>query len=137
MEEEDTIPSMMDDGVEPTVKGLSNEGKPLDPMQPETECNKDVEMESNDKDPYKELLEGVDFSTPELNNLGDAEMETQMSAASESFRRTFKELIRQNRPDVAILLETKCSSDNAKRVIQNLGFSNSIVEEAQGFVGGI
>ncbi|MED6132830.1 hypothetical protein PIB30_022614 [Stylosanthes scabra] len=76
IEEEDTIPSLMDDGVEPTVIGLSNEGKPPDPMQAETECNKDVEMELNDKHPYKELLEEVDFSTPELNNLGDAEMET-------------------------------------------------------------
>ncbi|XP_016191695.1 uncharacterized protein LOC107632535 [Arachis ipaensis] len=44
---------------------------------------------------------------------------------------------RQHRPDIAILLETKCSGDTAKRVIHNLDFSYSILEEAQGFVGGI
>ncbi|XP_057761101.1 uncharacterized protein LOC130981532 [Arachis stenosperma] len=46
-------------------------------------------------------------------------------------------MMRQHRPDIAILLETKCSGDTAKRVIHNLGFSYSILEEAQGFVGGI
>ncbi|RYR35311.1 hypothetical protein Ahy_A10g050472 [Arachis hypogaea] len=58
-------------------------------------------------------------------------------AASETFRRIFKEMMRQHRPDIAILLKTKCSGDTAKRVIHNLGFSYSILEEAQGFVGGI
>ncbi|RYR19326.1 hypothetical protein Ahy_B03g064084 [Arachis hypogaea] len=58
-------------------------------------------------------------------------------AAIETFRHIFKEMMRQHRPDIAIPLETKCSRDTAKRVIHNLGFSYSILEEAQGFVGGI
>ncbi|RYQ96697.1 hypothetical protein Ahy_B08g092538 [Arachis hypogaea] len=56
-------------------------------------------------------------------------------AASDAFRRTFKDMMKQHKPDLAILLETKCSGDTAKKVIQHLGFTNFIIKEAQGFVG--
>ncbi|RYQ95391.1 uncharacterized protein [Arachis hypogaea] len=46
-------------------------------------------------------------------------------------------MINQYKPDITILLEIKCSRDTATRVIQHLGFTKSIREEAQGFVGGI
>ncbi|XP_015934914.3 uncharacterized protein LOC107461000 [Arachis duranensis] len=58
-------------------------------------------------------------------------------AASCAFRRTLKEFLRQYNPDIVILLETKVSGNNARRIIQGAGFNNFIIEEAQGFIGGI
>ncbi|XLR56294.1 hypothetical protein S83_006966 [Arachis hypogaea] len=58
-------------------------------------------------------------------------------AASNAFRRTFKDMYRHHRPDLVVLLETKCSGSTVTTVIQQLGLKYHIVEETQGFAGGI
>nr|XP_025625613.1 uncharacterized protein LOC112717905 [Arachis hypogaea] len=58
-------------------------------------------------------------------------------AASGSFRRTLLEFERLHRPDVVILLETRCSGIKARNVISSFGFSFSHIEEAVGYSGGI
>ncbi|XLR39159.1 hypothetical protein S83_023819 [Arachis hypogaea] len=58
-------------------------------------------------------------------------------AASGAFRRIYKEMMKQYKPDITILLETKCSGQVARNVIKQLGYTNYIIEEAQGFAGGI
>ncbi|XP_016206218.1 uncharacterized protein LOC107646551 [Arachis ipaensis] len=51
--------------------------------------------------------------------------------------RTVKELCKQYRPDMVILLETKCSGDTTDKVIREMSFNYCIREEAKGFAGGI
>nr|XP_025652243.1 uncharacterized protein LOC112748247 [Arachis hypogaea] len=58
-------------------------------------------------------------------------------AASSAFRRTFKELLKQYKADIVVLMETRISGDNARNAIRNMGFNHFIIEEAQGFAGGI
>ncbi|XP_052114078.1 uncharacterized protein LOC127745428 [Arachis duranensis] len=58
-------------------------------------------------------------------------------AASNAFRRTFKDMYRHHRPDLVVLLETKCSGNTVTTVIQQLDLKYHIVEEAQEFAGGI
>ncbi|XP_072074464.1 uncharacterized protein [Arachis hypogaea] len=58
-------------------------------------------------------------------------------AASKSTVRTLKELQNQKKPDLTILVETKCSGNKGREVIKAMGFNHAIVEEAVGFVGGI
>ncbi|RYR31610.1 hypothetical protein Ahy_B01g056442 [Arachis hypogaea] len=57
--------------------------------------------------------------------------------ASCAFRRTLKEFLRQYNLDIVILLETKVSGNNARRIIQGAGFNYFIIEEAQSFIRGI
>ncbi|XP_015935726.1 uncharacterized protein LOC107461695 [Arachis duranensis] len=58
-------------------------------------------------------------------------------AASVAFGRSLKELVRIHNPNLVVLLETRCSGDNAKNVISKLGFPFYHIEEACGFSGGI
>ncbi|XP_016195052.1 uncharacterized protein LOC107636029 [Arachis ipaensis] len=58
-------------------------------------------------------------------------------AASESFSRTFLEIVRINKPDIVILLETRCSGEKARKIISKSGFEFYHIEEAVGFSGGI
>ncbi|RYQ79555.1 hypothetical protein Ahy_Scaffold5g107796 [Arachis hypogaea] len=58
-------------------------------------------------------------------------------AASVAFGRSLKELVRIQNPNLVILLETRCSGDNAKNVNSKLGFAFYHIEEACGFSGGI
>ncbi|XP_057756534.1 uncharacterized protein LOC130975820 [Arachis stenosperma] len=58
-------------------------------------------------------------------------------AANKGTIRTLKELQNQKKPDLTILVETKCSGNKAREVIKAMGFNHAIVEEAVGFVGGI
>ncbi|XP_057744794.1 uncharacterized protein LOC130962625 [Arachis stenosperma] len=44
-------------------------------------------------------------------------------------------MMKQYKPDITILLETKCSRQVARNVIKQLGCTNYIIEEAQGFAG--
>ncbi|XP_039053101.1 uncharacterized protein LOC120195030 [Hibiscus syriacus] len=58
-------------------------------------------------------------------------------AVSQSFRRIFKDMISRNKPQVAVLMETRVSKRAADSIVHNLGFPNSIRVEAQEFSGGI
>ncbi|XP_025702516.1 uncharacterized protein [Arachis hypogaea] len=58
-------------------------------------------------------------------------------AASESFSHTFLEIVRINKPDIVILLETRCSGEKARKIISKSGFDFYHIEEAVGFSGGI
>ncbi|KAL4307123.1 uncharacterized protein LOC107605009 [Arachis ipaensis] len=58
-------------------------------------------------------------------------------AASKAFSRTLRELTKVYKPDLVILMETRCSGDNAKKAIRSFGFDFYHIEEAQGYSGGI
>ncbi|KAL4305779.1 hypothetical protein AHAS_Ahas16G0112400 [Arachis hypogaea] len=58
-------------------------------------------------------------------------------AASKSTIRILKELQNQKKPDLTILVETKCSGNKGREVIKAMGFNHAIVEEAVSFIGGI
>ncbi|XP_015970877.1 uncharacterized protein LOC107494332 [Arachis duranensis] len=58
-------------------------------------------------------------------------------AVGKAFSRACKEYIRVHKPDIVALQETRCSGDNAKEVIKNLGLNNFILVEARGYSGGI
>ncbi|RYR50758.1 hypothetical protein Ahy_A07g037377 [Arachis hypogaea] len=51
--------------------------------------------------------------------------------------RTLKEIKSQHRPDITLIYEPKCSGNKATEVIKALGFNFSLLEEADGYVGGI
>ncbi|XP_057746094.1 uncharacterized protein LOC130965343 [Arachis stenosperma] len=104
----------MDEDIE-----LSNQNTPTNGRPPDIDNTKE-----NSPAPME-----MEEETEDLN--------IRLGAASNAFRRTFKEIIRQHKPDISILLETKCSGENANNVIRQIGFNNYIWEEAQGFAGGI
>ena len=56
---------------------------------------------------------------------------------SQSFPNLIHELRKFHCLDFVALLETRCSGDNAKRIINKLGFKHSAIVEADGFKGGI
>ncbi|XP_025617102.1 uncharacterized protein [Arachis hypogaea] len=58
-------------------------------------------------------------------------------AASRDFCRTLKEIIRQNNPDIVILMETRCSGRKALSVVNSISMPYHHMEEANGFSGGI
>ena len=58
-------------------------------------------------------------------------------AASLAFRRTFKELVRINKPKVMALFEPRISGQKADLFISESGFMKSYRIEAKGFSGGI
>ncbi|RYR73445.1 hypothetical protein Ahy_A02g007794 [Arachis hypogaea] len=64
-------------------------------------------------------------------------LEPMVGAASKAFSRTLRELTKVYKPDLVILMETRCSSDNAKKAIKSFGFDFYHIEEAQGYSGGI
>lgn len=53
------------------------------------------------------------------------------------FRRTIMDLIKNHRPDILVLLETKISGNKADSVINSLGYANHMKSDAIGFRGGI
>ncbi|XP_072055927.1 uncharacterized protein [Arachis hypogaea] len=58
-------------------------------------------------------------------------------AASSAFCRTLKEFVGMHKPNVVILLETRCSGETAERTIRNCGFDHWHIKEAVGYSGGI
>ncbi|CAL1354023.1 unnamed protein product [Linum trigynum] len=58
-------------------------------------------------------------------------------AGSKRFLRVYKEYRRQFRPTITIIVEPKISGDTAKKVIQEMGFVESLIVDASGFAGGI
>ena len=58
-------------------------------------------------------------------------------ANDNNFRRTMRCFIKQYKPNVLVILETRISGIKADRVIKNMGFGRSHQIEAEGFSGGI
>lgn len=58
-------------------------------------------------------------------------------AMNENGKLFIKDLVRNKRPDVVILMEPKCQSLRVRRFWTSLGFSFAFVMEAVGFSGGI
>lgn len=58
-------------------------------------------------------------------------------AAGKAFSLALKELCRNWKPKVVVLVETRCSGEKAQEVIKRLGFKNQIIEEAAAMSGGI
>ncbi|XP_061362797.1 uncharacterized protein LOC133306487 [Gastrolobium bilobum] len=58
-------------------------------------------------------------------------------AAKKDFRSTLKSMVRKNSADIVVLLETKTQSEVCKKLMKKLGFDSLLVQEAQGFAGGI
>lgn len=58
-------------------------------------------------------------------------------AAGKAFSLALKELCRTWKPEIVVLVETRCSGVKAQDVIRRLGFQNRILEEAVGMSGGI
>lgn len=58
-------------------------------------------------------------------------------AAGTDFGIAVKEINKRFSPTILVLVETRCSGENAQRVIKRLGYANQIIVEAQGMSGGI
>ncbi|XP_038991400.1 uncharacterized protein LOC120114621 [Hibiscus syriacus] len=58
-------------------------------------------------------------------------------AASPTFKRIFNLFVREHRPNMVALFETRTSGTKADRIINKLGFTQSLRVEAHGFGGGI
>lgn len=58
-------------------------------------------------------------------------------AASKHFHRICKDLCKEYRVDILIILEPRCSGEKASKVIERMGFDSSWRMEAEGFSGGI
>ncbi|KAL4349827.1 hypothetical protein AHAS_Ahas10G0080900 [Arachis hypogaea] len=76
------------------------------PNPRELEQRSDVPMETDMQKEIEDLIMGVECETPRI------------STASCAFRCTLKEFLRQYNPDIVLLLETKVSNNNARRIIQ-------------------
>ncbi|KAL0010193.1 hypothetical protein SO802_005301 [Lithocarpus litseifolius] len=58
-------------------------------------------------------------------------------AGNTNFYRNFYNIIRNHRPSIAVILETRISGDRADATNSNLGFDNVYCLNANGFSGGI
>lgn len=58
-------------------------------------------------------------------------------AIGEDFSLTLREMKKNLKPKVVVLLETRCSGAVAQKAIKKWGFRNQILEEARGLSGGI
>lgn len=58
-------------------------------------------------------------------------------ASSSRFFQHLSELIKTNKPDILILLETRCASTMVETIYRKTYMNNTIVFEACGFAGGI
>lgn len=58
-------------------------------------------------------------------------------AAGRAFSLAIKDLCRNWKPDIVVLVETRCSGERAQEVIKRLGFKLQIIEEGAGMSGGI
>lgn len=58
-------------------------------------------------------------------------------AASTTFPGRIRDLLRENKADILVLLETRVSGWRAEKIVARLGFSNWIRLEATGYAGGI
>lgn len=58
-------------------------------------------------------------------------------AASKHFHRICKDLCREYKADILIILEPRCSGDKATKLVERMGFNSSWRMEAEGYSGGI
>ncbi|XP_072058021.1 uncharacterized protein [Arachis hypogaea] len=57
--------------------------------------------------------------------------------ANKATIRTLKEMKKNHKPDITILVETRCSGKKAEETVKSLGFRHSFFEHARGYSGGI
>lgn len=60
-----------------------------------------------------------------------------LGVAGKGFAASMRNLCKEFRPDLVVLLEPRVSGVKGRRIIKSLGFGFSVVEEARGFAGGI
>lgn len=58
-------------------------------------------------------------------------------ASSRAFQRHLRDLLQVHKPDIVILLETRCASDVVKEIFKFSCFNESIVSDACGYASGI
>lgn len=58
-------------------------------------------------------------------------------AASRHFHRICKDLFREYKVDVLVILEPRCSGEKAEKIVERMGFNSSWRMEAEGYSGGI
>lgn len=60
-----------------------------------------------------------------------------LGATRKAFGLALKEVRHRFKPKIVVLVETRCSSDNAQKIIRRMGFKFQLLEEARGMSGGI
>lgn len=58
-------------------------------------------------------------------------------ALDREFGRVCRLMLADNKPDIFIVIEPRCSGTRARTSIRKLGFTFHIISEVQGFAGGI
>lgn len=58
-------------------------------------------------------------------------------ACSRAFHRHLRDLLQVQKPDILILLETRCGSDVVHEIFKYSGFTAFIISKACGYAGGI
>ncbi|XP_061341450.1 uncharacterized protein LOC133287787 [Gastrolobium bilobum] len=107
------------------VRGVTGQldPKPPDPMM------EDCEQDADAKD--MEVLGAND------NNMLGGNEKQGLGAARREFGNALKTLVKKNMVDVAVVLEPRTQSGICKNIMKKVGFDSFVVEEAQGFAGGI
>ncbi|OMP00874.1 Endonuclease/exonuclease/phosphatase [Corchorus olitorius] len=94
------------------------------------------------------MADGTVIAAPEIAQwwLGDKKPSNSMlkilvwncrGAANDLFRRAFRDLVRDHKPAICFLSETRVSGEVASRIVASLGFGGSHIINAQGFSGGL
>ncbi|KAL4329990.1 hypothetical protein AHAS_Ahas13G0355300 [Arachis hypogaea] len=68
MEEKSSTPSFMEEGIEPSNQNQQKEGRPPDLMEADIIKKEDRVMDSLEKKPSMRLIEGVDYTTPDMRS---------------------------------------------------------------------
>ncbi|XP_057719866.1 uncharacterized protein LOC130934296 [Arachis stenosperma] len=75
MEAKSSTPSSMEEGIEPSNQNQQKEGRPPDLMEADVIEKEDIVMDSLEKEPSMRIIEGVDFTTPDMRILEDVKMQ--------------------------------------------------------------
>ncbi|XP_061343129.1 uncharacterized protein LOC133289246 [Gastrolobium bilobum] len=98
---------------------------------PSLTLNADTHMDPRETD----TMAPVDMIAESGGNT--AGEESRRGAAKKRLKGILKTFMKKYKTDLVILLETRVSGTVGSNILKKLGFTNSIIEEARGFAGGI